>query len=162
MTSGLERLNALGDEEAEEELRRFCGSREWARRMARARPFPDPSRAIEAAERIWGSLGKEEWGEAFRAHPRIGERRASGREAAEQAGAQAAPTSVLADLADGNRLYEERFGHVFLVFATGKTGAEMLELLRQRLGNDPETELRIAAEEQRKITRRRLEGALGE
>jgi OHCU decarboxylase len=162
LTRGLERLNALGDVEAEEELRRFCGSREWARRMVGARPFPDARRAIEAAERIWVSLGREDWLEAFRAHPRIGDRRASGREAAEQAGARAAPAEVLASLDEGNRLYEERFGHVFLVFATGKTGAEMLGLLRQRLGNDPETEVRIAADEQRKITRRRLEGALGD
>jgi allantoicase len=162
MSPALERLNTLGEEEAEEELRPFCGSREWTRRMALARPFPDASRAIEAAERIWASLGREDWLEAFRAHPRIGDRRVSGREAAEQAGAQAAPAEVLASLAEANRLYEARFGHVFLVFATGKSGAEMLELLRRRLGNDPETELRIAAEEQRKITRRRLEGALGE
>ena len=93
MTRGLDRLNALGDEEAEEELRRFCGSRGWARRMTRARPFADASQAIEAAERSWKSMGREDWLEAFRAHPRIGDRRASGREAAEQSGAQAAPSA---------------------------------------------------------------------
>jgi OHCU decarboxylase len=161
MTAALERLNALGDAEAQEELRRFCGSIEWARRMARARPFPDVSRALEAAERIWASLEKEDWLEAFRAHPRIGDRAASGREAREQAGAHAATAEVRAHLSEANRLYEERFGHVFLVDATGKTGAEMLELLRQRIGTEPDEELRIAAGEQRKITRRRLEGALG-
>ena len=75
VSAGLARLNALGPEEAERELRAFCGSSEWARRMARARPFDDAPHAVEAAERIWASLGTEDWLEAFRAHPRIGDRR---------------------------------------------------------------------------------------
>lgn len=160
MSAGLARLNALGPEEAERELRAFCGSSEWARRMARARPFDDLPHAVEAAERIWASLGKEDRLEAFRAHPRIGDRRAAGREAEEQSGARSAPAAVLEALAEGNRLYEARFGHVFLVCASGKSGEEMLDLLRRRLGNDPESEIAVAAEEQRKITRLRLERAL--
>ncbi len=162
MTPGLARFNALDPEEAEAELLGFCGSPEWARRMARARPFRDAAHAAESAGRIWEGLGREDWLEAFRAHPRIGDRRASGREAEEQSGARSAPAEVLDALAEGNRLYEERFGHVFLVFASGKSGAEMRDLLRRRLANDPETELAIAAGEQRKITQRRLERAFGE
>jgi OHCU decarboxylase len=162
VSPGLARLNALGAGEAEAELLGFCGSRVWARRMARARPFRDAGSAVESAGRIWEGLAREDWLEAFRAHPRIGDRRAAGREAEEQSGARSAPAEVLEALAEGNRRYEERFGYVFLVFASGKSGAEMLELLHHRLENDREEELRTAAGEQRKITQRRLEKAFGE
>ena len=108
---------------------------------------------------MWAELGPADWLEAFAGHPRIGER-AEGRAAAEQAGVAAAPAALLAALRDANRDYEERFGHIFLVCATGKSAAEMLELLRERLGGEPAEELAIAAEEQRKITRLRLLGWL--
>ena len=109
------------------------------------------------ADREWDALGPEAWLEAFRAHPRVGERTAEGWSAREQASAATAPVQVLNALEEGNRRYEERFGHVFLINATGRTAQEMLDALRERLGNDRETELRVAAGEQRAITRLRLE-----
>jgi len=159
--SELARLNALDRESAAAELLAFCGSREWARRMAGFRPFRDAEQVLAASRASWKGLEREDWLEAFRAHPRIGDRRASGREAEEQAGTRGASEAVRSGLARGNRVYEERFGHVFLVCASGKSGEEMLEMLERRLRHDPETELRIAADEQRKITELRLERAFG-
>ena len=147
----------LGREEAEALLRGCCGSAEWARRMAGERPFRDLEHARRAADRIWRGLSREDWMEAFRSHPRIGDRSASGRAALEQAGATSAPATLQEALAAGNRSYEARFGRIFLVCASGKSAPEMLALLEERLGNDPETELSVAAEEQRKITQLRLE-----
>jgi OHCU decarboxylase len=128
--------------------------------MAGERPFESPERVRAAADRIWRGLAPEEWLAAFRAHPRIGDRRASGREAEEQAGARSAPDDVRKALAAANRAYEERFGHIFIVCASGKSAGQMLAELEARLGNDPDTELGVAAEEQRKITQLRLEKLL--
>ncbi len=157
-------LNAHPPEEAQAELLRCCGSTRWARQVAEARPFANFEELLAAANRVWWSLDPADWLEAFRAHPRIGERKPAAGELAgterwsaqEQSGMQRSPEEVRAALARGNREYEERFGHIFLVCATGKSGEEMLVLLQTRLGNDPESELRIAAEEQRKITHLRL------
>ncbi|HEX2190424.1 MAG TPA: 2-oxo-4-hydroxy-4-carboxy-5-ureidoimidazoline decarboxylase, partial [Longimicrobiaceae bacterium] len=133
-------------------------------------PFRDPAALLERADAVWRELGEADWREAFRAHPRIGETRAeagqTGRErawsAGEQAGMRSAAEAVQQALAAGNRAYEERFGFIYVVCATGKTAEEMLALLERRLANDPRTELRAAAEEQRKITRLRLEKLLAE
>jgi OHCU decarboxylase len=160
MTEGLERLNALGPVEAQAQLRSCCESAEWARRMAHERPFRGLDQALEAADRIWNTLSPEDWLEAFRAHPRIGDRSASGLAAEEQSGTRSAPAAVRDALAAGNRAYEERFGHIFIVCAAGRSAGEMLALLRARLRNDRALELRVAAEEQRKITRLRLERSL--
>ncbi|MGH9316026.1 MAG: 2-oxo-4-hydroxy-4-carboxy-5-ureidoimidazoline decarboxylase [Thermoanaerobaculia bacterium] len=157
MTPRLERFNALGRGEAQERLRDCCGSSEWARRMAGERPFRDLEDLLETADRTWRGLAREEWLEAFRAHPRIGDHSASGRAEKEQSGTRSAPAQILAALAAANRRYEKRFGHIFIVCAAGKSAAEMLALLQARLGNDPGTELAVAAEEQRKITRLRLQ-----
>lgn len=133
--------------------------------MAAARPFGSAGSLAEAADRTWRGLSKDDWLEAFAAHPAIGSSASkpdlsSAWTRQEQSGTRGTTTETLADLADVNRRYAERFGHVFLVCATGKSAAEMLALGRQRLRNDPETELAIAAEEQRKITRLRLEKLL--
>jgi OHCU decarboxylase len=176
VSSALERLNDLPPEEAEARLLSCCGSREWARRVAAERPFESADALAEAADRIWRSLSEEEWRRAFTAHPRIGtgtdllngslhqsttegpnlinlspiwSRR-------EQAGTKSASPETLANLADANREYEERFGHIFIVCASGKSAAEMLAEALARLHNDAQTELAIATEEQRKITRLRL------
>lgn len=160
MRRGLERLNTAPATDAEAMLEPCCGSHAWVRRMTESRPFRDLDDLYDTSDRIWRSLGPEDWLEAFAAHPRIGER--GGRWARqEQAGAANAGEKVLAELAAGNRQYEDCFGHIFIVCATGKSAEEMLALLRERLGNDPETELRVAAEEQRKITHLRLEKLLG-
>ncbi|HEU4558836.1 MAG TPA: 2-oxo-4-hydroxy-4-carboxy-5-ureidoimidazoline decarboxylase [Longimicrobium sp.] len=168
--SGLERLNDLPDEEAEAAFLTCCGATIWARQMTRLRPFITEGELLEAADRVWWSLNPEDWLESFRAHPRIGERkaetpqneRAATWSAQEQAGAASAGADVAAQLAEGNRVYEQRFGYIYIVKATGKTADEMLAILRERLANDPETELRIAAGEQAKITRLRLEKLLAE
>ena len=161
MNGGLEKLNAVPAAEARARFLSCCGSTEWARRMAAARPFGSFDSLAATADRTWWDLKKDDWLEAFAAHPPIGTKiNLSPFSQQEQSGTSGATAETLEELADVNRRYAERFGHVFLVFATGKTAAEMLAIGRKRLGNDPETELPIAAEEQRKITRLRLEQLL--
>jgi OHCU decarboxylase len=149
-------FNRLPEQEAVRDLLACCGSRAWARAMAQRRPFGSAEDLLAAADSIWRDLAPEDWLEAFRAHPRIGEH-ASGTAAREQAGTVSAPAEVREALARANREYEERFGHIFIVCATGKSAEEMLAICRARLHNDPKTELATAAEEQRKISRIRLE-----
>lgn len=164
MEKALSRLNSLPPAEAKAELLKCCGSSRWAEGVAACRPFADAAELWETADRVWWELGREDWLEAFRGHPKIGERKAAAEvgEVArcwserEQEGARGAAGATLAALAAGNRAYEEKFGYIFIVCAEGKTAAEMLDLLRARLGNDPEAEPRVAAEEQRQITRLRL------
>src|SRR5688572_7404354 len=168
MDDALKTLNSLEPAEAQAELLKCCGSERWARAMTEARPFGDVESLLETADRVWRGLAREDWLEAFRSHPKIGERKAAretGEEARrwaedEQKGTREAARDVLAELAGANREYEQRFGHIFIVCATGKSAGEMLALLRERLGNRPETELHVAAEEQRRITRLRLEKLL--
>jgi allantoicase len=166
LAAGLRWLDALLDEEAEAALRRCCASSAWAKALASRRPFRRLEVLRAAADEVWWSLGREDWLEAFRAHPRLGERlEKSDRarwSAAEQSGASAASAEELGALAEANRAYESRFGHVFLVCATGKSAGEMLAICRERLKNDPERELRVAADEQRRITQLRLERLLSE
>ena len=150
---GVRWLNASLPAACEAELLRCCGSRAWARQVAEARPFGDFEVLLATADEVWGRLASDDRREAFAAHPRIGDRSGSAWSAQEQSEAAGAADEV----AEGNRAYEERFGHVFLINATGRTSAQILAALRERLGNDPETELRAAAEEQRQITRLRLE-----
>jgi 2-oxo-4-hydroxy-4-carboxy-5-ureidoimidazoline decarboxylase len=157
-------LNALDDAAAARELLRCCGSTRWAERMMAARPFPTEAALEDAADRIWWSLEAADWREAFAAHPKIGARPREGGAMAgtelwaaqEQAGVTRGSGDVARRLAIANHDYEARFGYIFIVCATGKSAAEMLEALEHRLGNPPEQELRIAAGEQRKITRLRL------
>jgi OHCU decarboxylase len=149
-------LNRLPRPEAVELFLSCCGARSWAEGMTRARPFASREELLLEAERLWRSLPRASWIEAFTAHPRIGER-VAGQTAREQEGARGASSETLAALAQANRLYEARFGRVFLVFASGKSAEEMLAICRARLHNGPETELSVAAAEQEKITRLRLE-----
>lgn len=166
--SGLDRLNALAAEDATRELLTCCGSRAWAGRMADARPFADADALLERADAVWWSLDEADWREAFRSHPPIGGKKAQAGQTAreqswsagEQAGMRTAADETRAALAEGNAAYEARFGYIYIVCATGRTADEMLALLHARLGNDPGTEIRAAAEEQRKITRIRLQKLL--
>ena len=140
----LDDLNTLEASRAEAEFRRCCGSVRWASAMIEARPFADLEAMIAH-------------GEAFAAHPRIGERRAvSAWSSEEQAGTRLADEPTQAKLAALNVDYQERFGYIFIVCATGKSPAEMLALLEARLPNDAPGELAVAAGEQRKITALRL------
>jgi 2-oxo-4-hydroxy-4-carboxy-5-ureidoimidazoline decarboxylase len=160
----LEHLNRLDEAAARAELERCCGASRWVERVLAARPFRDRDSLFAAAERALEELERTDWLEAFAHHPKIGDvaslRAKYASTAAwageEQRGAVAADERTLEALADGNRTYEERFGYIFIVCATGKNAAEMLSLLRGRLPNPPERELRNAAEEQMKITRLRL------
>jgi 2-oxo-4-hydroxy-4-carboxy-5-ureidoimidazoline decarboxylase len=150
-------LNALEPSRAYHELLRCCGSSRWAAAMTAARPFETVDAMQTRASAMWSSLGREDWLEAFSAHPKIGEQRnVSAWSEAEQAGMQSADSAARTRLAVLNEQYEARFGYIFIVCATGKSPAEMLSMLEGRLPNDADRELPIAAEEQRKITALRL------
>jgi OHCU decarboxylase len=163
-------LNQLEHTEAAAELLKCCGSTRWAREMTAARPFASLEELGEKADAVCGSLNEEDWLEAFRAHPKIGARKAvtdqspqaQSWSAQEQSGVANAAQQTAAELARQNRDYEARFGFIFIVCATGKSPEEMLEILKSRIGNDRHDELLIAAEEQRKITRLRLEKLLNQ
>ncbi|MDT4965367.1 MAG: allantoicase [Acidobacteriota bacterium] len=170
MNEALERLNSLSREEAEAELLKCCGSTRWSRRMATARPFHDHEALLASADSIWWALEKEDWLEAFSRHPKIGEKESATAQAPgarqwseqEQAGTTSADDQTRRSLVTANEEYAQRFGHIYIVCATGKTADEMLTILQGRLGNDPEKEIRIAAEEQRKITHLRLQKLLAD
>jgi OHCU decarboxylase len=167
MNTNLALINAMPADLAEAALQACCGSAIWARRMTDARPFASLPQVIASAEAIWWDLATEDWQQAFAAHARIGGEKTDAPaqsqawSAREQAGTAQATAGTLADLARGNEEYAARFGYIFIVCATGKSADEMLALLRARLHNDPESELKIAAAEQAKITRLRLEKFLG-
>ena len=164
----LDRLNSLSPTDAQAEFLKCCGATRWAKRMSEARPFVDLEEVSSKADAIWWSLNKEDWLEAFRAHPKIGERKAAATQshqavnwsAQEQSQAQQAADETKAAVAEGNYVYEDRFGFIFIICASGKSASEILTALRQRLANDAETELRVAAEEQQKITLLRLKKLL--
>jgi OHCU decarboxylase len=168
LSDALEQLNSLPPVEAEDEFLKCCGSLRWAGEMKDARPFQSLDELLVKADHVWWSLSEQDWREAFRAHPKIGEQKAAAAQTEqarnwsvqEQSGIAEAADEIKTALAEGNMEYEQRFGFIYIVCATGKTSAEMLAILRRRLRNDPENELRIAAVEQSKITRLRLEKLL--
>jgi OHCU decarboxylase len=124
--------------------------------MADRWPFARTETMLAAADAVWIGLDPEDWLEAFRAHPKIGERTSSSLPQQEQSGAASASADQLEELARLNRDYQRRFGYIFIVCATGKTTDEMLAALNERLQNPPEVEIHIAVEQQRQITRLRL------
>jgi 2-oxo-4-hydroxy-4-carboxy-5-ureidoimidazoline decarboxylase len=125
--------------------------------MVRSRPFATDPAVFEAAERVWWRLTPADWRDAFAQHPRIGKRGGGAWSEQEQAGTASASDGVRRALAEGNRQYEDRFGHVFLICATGLSADYILGELTRRLTNDPAREVQVAAAEQAKITRLRLE-----
>jgi OHCU decarboxylase len=129
--------------------------------MRGRQPFDNPAQLLKTADNLWSELTPADWLEAFASHPRIGEKSEDQRAAKEQSGVAGAAQDTLARLAAGNREYEKKFGYIYIVCASGKTAGEMLDLLESRLGNDPDAEMRAAAEQQRQITRLRLEKFLG-
>ena len=161
-------LDSLTEPEARAALTDCCGAPPWIDAMLAARPFTRPEALLAASDAAFQGLSKDDWLEALRHHPRIGERSAQRTQSAhaaqwsagEQTGVSGADQARLAQLADLNRQYESRFGFVFLICATGRTADEMAAALQQRLQNDPATELGIAAAEHRKITALRLEKLL--
>lgn len=166
--AGMRYVRAMPDPELEAALHACCGSSAWVRAMVAARrsaSFATLDAMKKLAAEVWNGLSPADWDEAFRAHPRIGEKKAEAQQSKvaqawsgkEQAKVAEASETVRAELREVNRAYEERFGRIYIVCATGKTAEEMLAIARERMKNDPETELRRAADEQRKITELRLE-----
>ena len=152
-------LNVLSRSRAAAEFLKCCGSARWASGMSASRPFDSLPQMQGRSDEIWASLSKTDWLEAFAVHPRIGGQMPGSRSrwaAEEQSGAASADEESKARLAALNDLYTRRFGYIFIVCATGKSAAEMLDLLEARLSNGPNAELLNAAEEQRKITNLRL------
>ena len=147
-----------------------CGAKLWIKGMTEARPFRDKSHLLAAAELVADSLGEVDWVEAFSHHPKIGDVSSLQKKFAttaawatsEQGGAATASLEILKELQDLNLEYERRHGFIFIVFATGKSAAEMLALLKSRIANSRITEVQLAAKEQRKITKLRLEKLLGD
>lgn len=164
----LDQLNRLNEEEATATFTQCCASSGWVERMVIDRPFESLAEMLEISDRIWEECDVDDYMEAFEGHPRIGDVESLAKKYAntktwaggEQKGVEGADPQVIQRLADGNKNYEEKFGHIFIVCATGKSAAEMLALLEARMGNDPEHEITVAAEEQNKITRIRLKKLL--
>lgn len=164
----LHELNTLPKQQLIEELTKCCGSSAWVNKMLPFFPADDLVELLEDAEEQWWKCSEEDWKEAFAQHPKIGDidslkkkfastaQWASG----EQSGISTASPATIEALADGNKQYEEKFGYIFIVSATGKSADEMLAMLQQRLQNNPEVEIEIAADEQNKITKLRLEKLL--
>jgi 2-oxo-4-hydroxy-4-carboxy-5-ureidoimidazoline decarboxylase len=153
---GLSGWNALPYADAVVALRGCCASSRWAEQVTADRPYATPEQLYAAAERVLAELDEADVDEALAAHPRIGDRPTGADSRREQAGVAGASTDTKAELAAANRAYEDRFGQVYLVCATGKDADELLAILRSRLGNDPTTERRVLRAELAKINRIRL------
>lgn len=163
MKTTVKELDALEPDQARGLFAECCGSPKWVNEMTAMRPFRTFDNVLKGADEAADKLDAEDWLEAFAHHPRIGEKAASAHGAAaelaaeEQSGVDAARNEVKAALMKANQEHELKFGYIYIVCATGKSADEMLEIARRRLGNDAEKELAVSADEQRKITRLRLE-----
>ena len=163
MNATLAAWNKADETAALEAMMACCGARRWAEAMVALRPMESVAALSTAADRVWNSMEEADWLEAFACHPRIGDRKAAhatARSAAwsrqEQSSTEKTAENVLAELADGNARYEERYGFTYIVCATGKSAEEMLMILSRRLASNRTAELREAAEQQRQITQIRL------
>lgn len=164
MNRVLARWNSLDSATAAHEALPCCGSQAWALALASKRPFTDTASVTETSAAVWFALSQEAWQEAFDSHPRIGQKHAQTTatdeslrwSAQEQRTVSADETAKLA-LEEANRRYEQKFGRIFIVCATGKTSREIFDILETRMQNDAATELREAAEQQRQITQLRLQ-----
>ena len=164
----LHEFNILPKEKLIEELKKCCGSTAWVQRMLPFIPADDMVELLEDAEEEWWKCSQSDWKEAFAHHPKIGDTDSLRKKFAstatwasgEQSGLSNASEETIRALAAANKLYEERFGFIFIVCATGKSAEEMLALLNQRLQNEPDEEIVIAADEQNKITKLRIEKLL--
>jgi len=164
----MDSMEDISDEQWQKELSSCCVSTRWVEQMLLARPFADEEILYEQAETIWFNLDEEDWLEAFDGHPKIGDvaslqkkyRYTAEQASSEQASVELATDETIEELALYNEKYFKKFGFIFIVFATGKSAQQMLELLKERLENDPLTELQNAAVEQNEITKLRLEKLL--
>lgn len=170
MTLTVAELDAMPADAVAGLLRACCGAERWVQRMVARRPFGSAASLHATADDVWAGMEPADWMEAFSHHPRIGERvgavpqdeRGAAWSAGEQAGVTEGDEEVRAELARVNRAYEERFGHTYIVCATGRSAREMLGIARARMAHDAGEELAIAAEEQRRIMQVRLGKLLGE
>lgn len=161
----IEEFNALDMAEARKELQNCCASAAWVECMINLRPFPHFGAVIQYADVFWAKTNSHDWLEAFDGHPRIGDPASlkakyaatSATANEEQSGVLGAPKKVIDELAKLNAAYEEKFDFTFIVCATGKSAAEMLEILQSRMANTHDEELKCAAKEQSRIMRLRLE-----
>jgi 2-oxo-4-hydroxy-4-carboxy-5-ureidoimidazoline decarboxylase len=164
MNKVLARWNSLDPADAAREALPCCGSQAWAAALAASRPIADEASLIKTSSSLWLALPEKAWQEAFNSHPRIGQSHAQiyATEESLRWSAQEQRTTLSEDdaiklaLEEGNRRYEQKFGRIFIVCATGKTSAEILTILKIRMQNEAATELREAAEQQRQITQLRL------
>ena len=165
----LDELNALDASAANEAFGTCCTSETWMQGMVQARPFANVEAAQQAALDVWANCNEADFLQAFEGHPKIGDvsslrkkyANTKGLASNEQSGVNVATEATLQALADGNNEYDSKNGFIFIVFATGKSAAEMLEILQGRLPNKRETELKNAAFEQSKITALRINKLLG-
>jgi 2-oxo-4-hydroxy-4-carboxy-5-ureidoimidazoline decarboxylase len=166
----LHELNTLTQPQLKQELLKCCGSSTWVKMMMTYFPADTMEELLEEADEIWYECSEDDWKEAFAHHPKIGDVEsltkkfastahpiAIGWASGEQSGVNVASKETIEALAEGNKKYEEKFGYIFIVCATGKSAAEMLAILQSRLSNEPEDEIKMAAEEQNKITKLRLQ-----
>ncbi|HTQ93770.1 MAG TPA: 2-oxo-4-hydroxy-4-carboxy-5-ureidoimidazoline decarboxylase [Streptosporangiaceae bacterium] len=150
-------FNGAPAQDAERTVLACCASGTFAKAIAGRRPYPDQAALLTTIDAVFGTLSWDDIVEAMSEHPRIGDRSVrGGMSAAEQSGAAAASDETRQGLVDGNVAYEQRFGHVFLICASGLSGQEMLDQLRARLDNDEEAERAVVRAELRKITRLRM------
>jgi 2-oxo-4-hydroxy-4-carboxy-5-ureidoimidazoline decarboxylase len=150
-------FNAAPVPDAERDVLACCASTAFAKAVAGGRPYPDTAALLAAVDAAFDALTWDDILESMNGHPRIGDRTAQGgMSAAEQSGAAAAADEVKQALADGNRAYEQRFGHIFLICASGLSGQEMLAQLRARLENNQDAERGVVRAELLKITRLRM------
>jgi 2-oxo-4-hydroxy-4-carboxy-5-ureidoimidazoline decarboxylase len=156
-SSTLGSFNAAPAPDAERDVFACCASTKLAQAVAAGRPYRDPAALLVAVDAAFTTLSWDDITESMNGHPRIGDRAVrGGMSAAEQSGAAAAADDVKQGLADGNLAYEQRFGHIFLICATGLSGREMLARLRARLENDQDAERAEVRAELLKITRLRM------
>jgi len=163
MNTVLAAWNQADEPSATEAMLACCAAGRWAQVMVALRPYSSVESLSLTADEVWSTMEEPDWMEAFAAHPRIGERKTSGTNSAsalwseqEQSSTRSATQQLMADLAEANRRYEERFGFTYIVCATGKSAEEMLANLERRLTSKREAELREAAEQQRQIMQIRL------
>ena len=164
MSEVLLQWNALDQKAAEAAVLPCCGSHEWTAALTAARPFADEAELLLKSSEIWRALAEQAWQEAFDSHPRIGEQKAQGHatpeslksSAQEQSVALSADEAAKLALRNANKKYEERFGRIFIICASGRSTSEILTELEQRMNNDAASEMVVAAEQQRQITVLRL------
>jgi 2-oxo-4-hydroxy-4-carboxy-5-ureidoimidazoline decarboxylase len=161
----IQQFNNLTIQQAKEELLKCCGSPSWVKNLSEVIPFASVEELKNESDKIWFSLSKKDWLEAFTHHPKIGDLKSLEKKFAstkhwagnEQSAVRTATQTVLQELKNSNEEYEKKFGYIFIVCATGKSAEEILSILKQRLTNSPSEEIKIAMNEQNKITHLRLD-----